>query len=681
MSKYVYYVISDIHLERKNEYQKQFLLDAINKVINDNTLEKKETIIIFSGDVDNGTKAYDWFKKINSQIIYVPGNHEFWENNYFDTIKNLKENQPKNVKFLYNDFEEIGDFIFVGSTMWTDVGKHLNDSLKYVSNGIMNDNYNIKAEQWYTEKNIKKLKKIVPNYSIDKALEEKKWNILLEQEENEKTMQFFKDFARIKGQLKKFHEELSSAKDKLNRQYLPLSKEDYNRLQDLKNFEKFTYKQWLFICKEFNFLGYSAISDEMIENITESDEKIFKKLSTMNVNKNLMVVSHHLPFLEERLIGYYSHYADIKDQRKLWNEKADNVIYNIRDGLDDYPDHNYFYRIHKGEFSRDESIVEAIHYNNNGSINIHDSFLNDVKSWCHGHDHQLNYQDYVKGLSITTNPLSYSLDVFRFSEDGVTLNDSYKKYHRINSKEQEQEEVEKLKSVILKEVKINQLKNEDELIKWWIFKLMDLSKISHLINSFSQNNKKLFTYLAKNQQFEIGDITDKQFQRLQELNTANYFYFNEIKKELEKLDLSYSARMDSNFSYSTRFNNLFSKEISEYFLGNSYRTIDVFSIDRESLEDFGYSHLISTLFRNIYFLNKSVKRVKHVEQQIEKFAHIESITDLFDTSLPDIYPKETKERVFLDQDLHAKMHAILKKYKNEDVEKEKERRHKERFNF
>jgi len=27
------------------------------------------------------------------------------------------------------------------------------------------------------------------------------------------------------------------------------------------------------------------------------------------------------------------------------------------------------------------------------------------------------------------------------------------------------------------------------------------------------------------------------------------------------------------------------------------------------------------------------------------------------------------------------MHAILKKYKNEDVEKEKERRHKERFNF
>jgi len=47
MSKYVYYVISDIHLERKNEYQKQFLLDAINKVINDNTLEKKRQLLFF----------------------------------------------------------------------------------------------------------------------------------------------------------------------------------------------------------------------------------------------------------------------------------------------------------------------------------------------------------------------------------------------------------------------------------------------------------------------------------------------------------------------------------------------------------------------------------------------------------------------------------------------------------
>ena len=681
MNKNIYYVVSDLHLERKNEHQKKFILENINKVIEKNKLEEKETIIIFSGDVDNGIKAYDWFKKIDTKIIYVPGNHEFWENNYFDTIKKLKENKPENVVFLYNDFEEIGDYIFIGGTMWTDVGKHLNDSLKYVSNGLMNDNYNITAEQWYTEKNKERLKEIIPSHAIDRALEDKKWNILLEQEENEKTIKFFNDFSKIKAQLKRFNDELNSAKSRLNRQYLPLSQEDYNRLQDLNNFDKFTYKQWLFICKEFNYLGYGEISEKMIENITESNEDIFRKLSKMNVTKNLMVVSHHLPFLEEKLVGYYSYYANMSNDKKLWNEKADNVIYNIRNGLDNYPYHNYFYRIHKGEFDKDESIVQAIHYANNGAMNLSQSFLNDVISWCHGHEHQLNYQDFVKTIPIITNPLSFSIDVFRFSENEVVLNDQYKKYHKVDTKEKENEEVEKLKSIILREVKINQLKNEDDINKWWIFKLMNLNKISSFINNFSQNNKKLFTYLAKNQQFEIGDITEKQFQKIQDLNNANYFYFNEIKKELEKLDLAYAARMDANFSYSNRFNNLFSKEISEYFLGDSYRTIDVISIEKETLEDFGYSHLVSTLFRNIYFLNKSVKRVKHIEQSLSTLTNIESVSDLFNKELPGIYPKENKERFLLDQELHSKMYAILDKYKIEEVEKEKEERRKQRFNF
>jgi hypothetical protein len=662
MSKYVYYLISDIHLEKQNEYKKQFLLEHINNVIEKNSKEDKNTIIIFSGDIDNGIKAYQWLKNINTQVVYVPGNHEFWENNFYDTVENLKKEQPQNVTFLYNDFEDIGDFIFVGGTMWTDVGKHLNDSLKYVSNGIMYDNYKIKAEQWYTENNIQKLKAIIPNHFIEKILEEKKWNIILEQEENEKTMKFFNEFSRIKSYLKKFYEEIATSDERLNKKYFALTKENYDKLHELKNLTNFTYKEWLFICKEFNFLGHNAISKEMVESITESEEKIFTKLSRMNVTKNLIVVSHHLPFLEERLVGYYSHYLDITDERKLWNEKADSNIFNIRNGLEDYPLQNYFYRINKGEFERDDSIVEAIHYNNNGAINIPSLFLDDVKVWCHGHDHQLNYQDYVKSISIITNPLSDSLDVFRFSENGVTLNEHYKQYHKINTRE-EQSKIEQLKSVVLKEVKINELTNEDELTKWWVFKLMNLKKFSNLLTSFSQNNKKLFTYLVKNQQFKIGDITDKQFQKLQTLNNANYFYFNEIKIELEKLDLAYAVRNDKTFSYSNRFNRLFSKEISAYFLGDSSRTIELFTIEKNSLEDFRYSHVISELFRNIYFLNKSIKKIKYLEKQLENFTKIESITDLFNQKLPNIYPKENKVNS-LEQKLHSKMYSILDKYKN-----------------
>ena len=39
MTQYVHYLISDIHLERKNEYKKAFLLESINKVIEKNKNE------------------------------------------------------------------------------------------------------------------------------------------------------------------------------------------------------------------------------------------------------------------------------------------------------------------------------------------------------------------------------------------------------------------------------------------------------------------------------------------------------------------------------------------------------------------------------------------------------------------------------------------------------------------
>ena len=45
MTQYVHYLISDIHLERKNEYKKAFLLESINKVIEKNKNDDKEKFI------------------------------------------------------------------------------------------------------------------------------------------------------------------------------------------------------------------------------------------------------------------------------------------------------------------------------------------------------------------------------------------------------------------------------------------------------------------------------------------------------------------------------------------------------------------------------------------------------------------------------------------------------------
>ena len=678
MNKSAYYLISDIHLERKNEYKKQFLLDSINKKIEDNKSLDIKTIIVFSGDVDNGTKAYEWMSKINAEIVYVAGNHEFWNKDYYETLEDLKKS-PSHVHFLNNDFIEVGDYIFVGATMWTDVGKTLNPSLIHLSNGVMNDNYNITAKYWYNNpKNVKDLKKVVNEYNLDSYIEKAKWNVLIEQEENEKTLKFFNDFSKVHHHLKKFKEVYDNADKELKNKYFPLTKEKYEAIKKASDLKKYSYRQWLYICNQYKILGYDEISEEEIENITGEHEKIFKKLSLMNLSKEIIMVSHHLPFLEERLVGYYSH---IQDNHKLYNEKADNKIYAIRDGLDDYPYHNYFYRIGKGEFSRDESILEAIHYSNNGTINLPTNFLNIVKTWCHGHDHQLNYQDYVKGTPIVTNPLSYSLDVFSFSENGVHLNDSYKQYHQIDSDDKEQAEIDELKSVVLKEIKINKNGNDDDVLKLWIFSMMDFEKIKFLLTNVTIGCKKLFTYLAKNPQFSLEEITDKQQQKIMDMFFSNHYYYQKLKEDLNKLDLAYSMRMDANFSYANRFNGLYSKEITQYFLTDS----NDFSMDfdlTEKMTEFQYSYITDSLFKNLYYLNKSMKKIKHFESIIDCLKDKKSVTDFFDTELPELYPKESKKIEYLfPSQLSQKKNKLLDKYMTPEIKEKLAKKMKERFNF
>lgn len=678
MKNYEYYLISDIHLERKNEYKKNFLLKSINKVINENKINEKETIIVFSGDIDNGTKAYEWFEKINAQIIYIPGNHEFWGHDYYETLEALKSEKPKHVNFLHNGFVEIGEYIFIGSTMWTDVGKSLNDDLKYVTNGFMNDNVNISAKNWYTNKNIEKLKKITNNFDFDTKIEKKGWNILIEQEENFKAIKFFKDFSIVRNQLLKFKETLLTADEDLKRKYMPMSKEKYESLQKASKLEEFTYKEWLLLCSENHLLGYEEISTDMIENVSIECENIFTDLIKINYHKKIIVVSHHLPFLEERLIGYYSH---SENSKKLYNEKADSPIYTIKNGLVDYPHHNYFYRIGKGEFGRDESIVEAVHYSNNGAINLPKYFLRDVVGWCHGHDHTLNYQDFLKGIPIITNPMSYSLDIFNFSETGVKLNDNYKKYHKIDTELKENEEVEEVINLVLRPISIYKLENKEEMIKLWIFSLMEFSKIYELMEKFTQNNKKFFTYLAKNPEFSIGKITEKQYQKIEEFMFSNYYYYNELSNKLDKLDLAYSARKDEDFSYMNRVNKLYQNEISEYFMGDKHCGIKVNNYTKEMFEDYGYEQITSQIFKNIYQMNKGMKRIKHLELILNDLGSINSITELFNKKMIDLYPKEAKNEFVFDRELDVKKQKILEKYLTEDVINEKERRYKERFNF
>ena len=85
----------------------------------------------------------DFFKRCSFQfphVIYIAGNHEFYNGKFYAGIDYLREECAKypNVYFLENDTKIIDDMTFVGATLWTDMNK--GDPLTmHAIEGMMND--------------------------------------------------------------------------------------------------------------------------------------------------------------------------------------------------------------------------------------------------------------------------------------------------------------------------------------------------------------------------------------------------------------------------------------------------------------------------------------------------------------------------------------------------------------
>lgn len=80
-------------------------------------------IVVLAGDIDNGAYGIRWARKIfpKKEVIYVPGNHEFYRRDRLDTLALLRSTAQKYcVHLLDNDEVIIKGFRFLGSTLWTD---------------------------------------------------------------------------------------------------------------------------------------------------------------------------------------------------------------------------------------------------------------------------------------------------------------------------------------------------------------------------------------------------------------------------------------------------------------------------------------------------------------------------------------------------------------------------------
>jgi len=99
-------------------------------------------IVVAAGDIGVFSQGVAWLKSINKPVIYVAGNHEFYNNEYQQVLAMLKkECAGTNIKFLENEQWIFQGVRFLGCTLWTDlfidgeekaqaIGKTLNDFRK-----------------------------------------------------------------------------------------------------------------------------------------------------------------------------------------------------------------------------------------------------------------------------------------------------------------------------------------------------------------------------------------------------------------------------------------------------------------------------------------------------------------------------------------------------------------------
>lgn len=628
MSKLI--LLSDIHLENKSPEAAVFVLNSINEKI---ALEKKlgnDPVIVLAGDIHNGTKAYDWMSKIKAPIVYVAGNHEFWGGDFYEINEELQNKSPSNVNYLYNKALVIGDTIFLGSTLWTDVGEKTNQDLSQHCIFVMNDSFMSTAKNWYDDLlNIEKLNQLTPR--AKEFISEKRWNILIEREENAKTQRFYNAFNAIHCF---FEEYLNNEKEHLKYSvtsiYSQLSKEQYEqKMSNLLSFKTdIGFKEYMVLNNNFfRTYGNNYLPTELLKE-NEFLDGLFRQFKDENfASKKIVVVSHHLPFMEEILIGNHRNMTN-RNGSSLPNvlNKVNENIFLINKGQD-YPFHNYFQNCSKGEISKDQDITKIAHYCNSGSSMFKPSFLRTIDVWVHGHEHNYNFIDYLKGIKIATNPMGYALHGLTF-EKGIPVMD------KVNAENKDEKQawsvyIDKIKKEFIQEVlvekntKDNYTSLYNQQAEIWSWYLWNKESYLNEINDALYLNKKLFSVISKKIQGQKYDLFYMQTYAL----ALNALVDNLFSKESELLK-AITVRTNVNFSYQSSAFGLIAREKSlklSLDLGNSkkFNKLNIQLIK----EEFDVNHFsrpptinqysFKELFYNSAQFTYAQKRVQEIQEVLK----------------------------------------------------------------
>jgi len=111
-------LMSDLHTEFKLPYKSQ----PFNEY-------RGEDVLVLAGDIASGSKntieVLKHFADIFPQVVYVPGNHEYYGTSFDDFNDKMIEKafNYDNIHFLHRDNVLIGDVRFIGATLWTNFDK------------------------------------------------------------------------------------------------------------------------------------------------------------------------------------------------------------------------------------------------------------------------------------------------------------------------------------------------------------------------------------------------------------------------------------------------------------------------------------------------------------------------------------------------------------------------------
>jgi len=114
---------SDLHCEFWNSKK---LEEQLNLIV-PHMHTDKETTALIAGDTGLFHRSEGWLKVLGllgkrfKYVIFVAGNHEFYNNDWIDSFVTRKISLPENVSLLENSHIQTGDnIVIMGATLWTD---------------------------------------------------------------------------------------------------------------------------------------------------------------------------------------------------------------------------------------------------------------------------------------------------------------------------------------------------------------------------------------------------------------------------------------------------------------------------------------------------------------------------------------------------------------------------------